>query len=170
MGEGEHSPRSRQGEPRDSRGSAMMAWLSRTMVKLRGLLSPCPHPQVPQALTGATSPGPGPAASLAADPPGVWLDHSRHQSGYALGSKSDGESPASSLQILVTSFPTAALPLYTRQNLPATQILMILDPTEESLAQKLPIPSLPPQEPACYSYDSCGGNNTSRYKFKHNKI
>lgn len=148
----------------------MVACLSRTIVRLRGLLTPCPHPQVPQALTGATSPGPGPTVSLAADPPGVWLDHSRHQCGHALGAQGDSESPASSLQILVVSFPTAALPLYTKQNLPATQILMIRDPTKESLAQELPILSLAPQEPVCYSYDSCGGNNTSRYKFKHNKI
>lgn len=75
---------------------------ARTMVELRGHLltltpkAPSPDSQVPQALTGATSPGRGPAVYLAADPPGVWLDRSHHQSGHALGAKGGSESPACS--------------------------------------------------------------------------
>lgn len=58
--------------------------------------APSPNSQVPQPLTGATSPGPGPAVSLAADPPGAWLDHSHPQSVRALGAKGGSESPANS--------------------------------------------------------------------------
>jgi hypothetical protein len=58
--------------------------------------SPQPALSGPKVLTGATSPGPGPAVSLAADPPDAWLDHTHHQSGHALEAKGGSESPASS--------------------------------------------------------------------------